>query len=459
MSCGGAELLRPTDRAGQRVVARRGPRRALRVALPAVALIVLTVIGVLCAFRSPIAFDMLRLWGVHPPVDHPFLDLRYIFAGIECWDKGVNVYLSNPCDPLGRPHGYSPLWLRLAFLPSQNWTPLVGILIDALFALSLAAFPPPQDRRELALMLAAVLSPPVAFALQRSNVDVIMFLALLLAAWLWVRQLRWRLLAYSVITFAGLLKFYPLIVLGLAARERIRVFAAICALCGVILLGFVSYFHVELIEMARNIPTGGYFIGDMFGAKNLPNGILVGRFGNAGPWLGIVLWGGLLAMVAKRAVTTASHLLPQRAIAELDPMASALLLFGAAVICGCFFAGQSVGYRGIFLLFTLPGILGLRRRSVTKPIRRLATAACALVLFLLWQGVLTWNGQFSEVLQQWLGATIGTDFWMVLWAARELAWWLLTGTLTGIILCFVADSPTGSAVRLVATHRFSAKSR
>src|ERR1700732_2860442 len=39
---------------------------------------------------------------------------------------------------------------------------------------------------------------------------------------------------------------------------------------------------------------------------------------------------------------------------------------GSVLIVGCFFAGQNVGYRGIFLLLVLPGLLGVARNATHK---------------------------------------------------------------------------------------------
>jgi len=461
MSYGDAETLPQSDRLEHNFTTRHRQSRtalALRMVVPAVALGVLVVFSVLYWRHSAIAFDVLRWWGIPPPFRNPFLDLRYVFAGIECWGKGVDVYISNPCDPLGRPHGYSPLWLRFAFLPSQQWTPIAGVLVDGLFALSLAAFPPPQNRGELAVVLAAALSPPVAFALQRANVDVIIFMMLLAVAGLWIRGPSRRLVGYGIVTFAGLLKIYPLIVLGLALREGIKRGATIFAVSGLLLIGFVAYFHTELIEMTRNIPTGGYFIGDMFGAKNFPDGLLAGHVGAATGWLGIAVWGTLLALASALTLSTLSLLASHRGIAQPMAFESALLLVGAAVICGCFFAGQSVGYRGIFLLLTVPGLLALRRRAAEDRVRRLATQATALVLFVMWQGALTWNADFLDALQRWLGAPVGSALWMALWSARELAWWLLAGILAGVVLTFAVESPAAIWVRRAIVRHSGADS-
>lgn len=446
MSYGDADALARTDRvahssveAGRQRIAKH---LALRLAVPVVMLGVFLTFGILYAIHSAVAFDALRWWGVHPPVTEPFLDLRYIFAGVECWSKGIDVYLSNPCDPLGRPHGYSPLWLRFTFLSSQHWTIVAGVVVDLLFILSLAMFPPPQSHGELAVLLAAALSPPVIFALQRTNVDVLIFLMLVTAAGLWIGRPSRRMLGYGLVTFAGLLKFYPLIILALAIRERIKTFVVVAAVCATLLIGFAAYFHAELGEMARNIPTGGYFIGDMFGAKNFPDGIMATHRGAMGNWFGVVIWVMLLTLTVAVTVATFRPLARHKEIVRLAPFESALLLFGAAVICGCFFTGQSVGYRGIFLLFTVPGLLALHRQSGTRSVRRLAAQATVLLLFVLWQSVLTWNTNVLDALRPWLGTPLASAAWTALWAARELAWWLLTGILAAIILCFVVESST-----------------
>lgn len=432
-------------------------RAAPRVAAPASALIVFLVVALLCWRGSAVIFAVLRLWGVHPPVTDSFLDLRYIFADAECWRKGIDVYLSDPCDPLGRLLGYSPLWLRLAFLPSQAWTPVFGAIIDVLFLMSLAAFPPPQRRGEFLISLAATLSPPVAFALQRANVDVIIFMMVLAAAGLWIGSLRQRALSYAIISLAGLLKFYPLVLLALAVRERIKIATAIFVAGGFLLFGFAAYFYRELIEMSHNIPTGSYFVGDMFGAKNFPDGLVLGHGYAPNSWLGALPWLALLALFAAQVFIAARWLDLRRELAGIGALDRALLLSGSAIICGCFFAGQNAGYRGIFLLLTVPGWLALWRQSTARRVQHFAKWACFLTLFLLWQGVLTWNENFLAALQVWFGPGLGSALWSGLWATRELAWWLAAGILASVVMCYAVECQTAAWLRQFVNRHLSAE--
>ncbi|HUZ32958.1 MAG TPA: hypothetical protein VMV19_12770 [Xanthobacteraceae bacterium] len=428
----------PTNSLPHRDTTRRDGRLVLWLMLWLVPLVVFFAAVTLFATHSTAIYHILNLWAVARPVDYPFLDLRYIFAGADCWSKGVNVYLSNPCDPLGRAHAYSPLWLRFGFL--RDWTPTAGLIVDGVFILALMALPAPRKACELAVLLLAILSPPVVFVLQRANVDIIIFLMLLGAAALWTHVLRYRMVGYAIILAAGLLKFYPLIVLTTAVRERTRTCAAVCIAAGGVLLGFAVYFHAELRAMAVNIPTGSYLVGDMFGAINLPDGLAL-VFGLPEPGWVRILAAAMLAALCMTGILTLSHWIPlRRAVAELAPFDAALLLFGAALFVGCFFAGQSVGYRGVHLLLVIPGLLALWRQATDRRVRRFARATTFLVLFLMWQGVLTWNNSFLDALQSWIGSPAGSSLWAGLWLIRELGWWALAAALGGIFMGFVREA-------------------
>src|SRR5689334_9081991 len=104
-------------------------------------------------------FGALRLLGVEP-FSFPFLDTHAVLAAAECGRQGVDIYLSNPCDALGRPHVYSPLWL--AIVPGSLGTRAtwwVGASFDLLFLVSLAVVLRPRTVRELFILGAAAVSP------------------------------------------------------------------------------------------------------------------------------------------------------------------------------------------------------------------------------------------------------------------------------------------------------------
>lgn len=109
-------------------------------------------------------------------------------------------------------------------------------------------------------------------------------------------------------------------------------------------------------------------------------------------------------------------------------------------MAGCFFTGASIGYRGVFLIFSLPGLLVLSRGGKPAAIRALFSAAGFLVIFVMW-------GEFFRLAigRAGAGSWINIGFWL----GRELAWWWIMGVLGGLLLRFVIDSEIGRRLILL----------
>ena len=130
----------------------------------------------------------------------PFLDTDAILAAIDCHRLGIDVYaVPNPCDPIGRPHVYPPLWLHLDHLSvGRGDLNVIGLTLDLLFFVALAVLPPVCNRTGAALFLCAIVSPSVALALERANNDVLMFVLGTMAGRLVLRRSSLRLAAYAI---------------------------------------------------------------------------------------------------------------------------------------------------------------------------------------------------------------------------------------------------------------------
>jgi hypothetical protein len=217
-------------------------------------------------YFEPLAYyRIFKLIGV-APLRYPFLDLEFILASVHCWQQNIDVYVNDPCDVLGRPFDYSPLWLRFTFLPSENWTNPVGLFLTVSFFLALAFLPSPRSARELLLRLAATLSPITAFAVERGNIDLLIFVIATAAGALLLKPLHSRIAAYAMIVIAGLLKIYPFVLIVLTLHERRRVFLWINGAVAAVMLGTGVYFHEELTKMVLNTiyegRIGAYYLPD-----------------------------------------------------------------------------------------------------------------------------------------------------------------------------------------------------
>jgi hypothetical protein len=112
------------------------------------------------------------------------------------------------------------------------------------------------------------------------------------------------------------------------------------------------------------------------------------------------------------------------AVAELSGLDRTLMVIGSAIIAGCFFAGQSIGYRGVFLLLLLPGLLALSR-SAASGLRVLCLGSAIVIVLLMW----------GECLRLALGGGFG--FWLL----RELGWWWSVTIMLALVANFLGESP------------------
>lgn len=389
----------------------------------------------------------------------PFADLEWIPSSIRCWSDGVNVYVNNTCYDVwtGVKFNYSPLWLRARFLlPLEKSTYPAGILMCVIFFASLASLPPPQRLRDQAAVLLVTLSCGTFLAMERGNIDLVMFVLFIAALNLRGLALPFRLAGYALILLAGLLKFYPVVALIIVLRERVPVVVAVAIASVTALATLVLAYHQEFGWMAQNLPPPSYFT-LQFSAMDLPGGIGVSvakilvkvlhQDVGAAQAVGVLISRGLLLILVVATVVVAVVLgrryrLPCT-LAQLPARQTDYLVTGAALICGCFFAGPNVIYRGMFLLLALPGLATMSRTIAAAAGRRAFASACAAIAFVLWIPLLEaclsgigWATPLPYGLKIY-DSFPGFSAAYVLWLASELAWWWIITLLLAVLGAFV----------------------
>jgi len=383
------------------------------------------------------------------PFPHPFIDWEWIPSAVECWHRGVDVYADNTCyEPiLHSRHNYSPLWLRMSFLPpGKAWLAPFGLGFGLLFFAALATLPPQRRSGAIWVTFLATFSSMTAFAIERGNVDLIMFELAIAGVNCCLGPPRLRLLGYGIFTTAGLLKFYPFVLLALALRERPRVFAGIfCATLGVA-VAFGLAFHDELARAGAHLPGNSCF-GDIFASTNLPNGLVVlatimaaqpGVPAAASSALTWTVFAPAWLVLTLTACVLAVRLLRRFeldvALAALPAREAGFLVAGALLTCGCFFATQNVGYRAIMILPTLPGLLWFAHSLPDRTARIAFTASCATVVFVMWK---------IAISQLIVSSDGGIGLFLLHWLVDELAWWWLVSVLLAVLFAFLLNSTTG----------------
>ncbi|MGH7033398.1 MAG: hypothetical protein ACREFL_06690 [Stellaceae bacterium] len=419
-----------------------------RLAPPLAALAAFLALGALyTAGGREIYAAIIRFWGVTPGLFGPFLDMHGLAAAWTCHRLGTDVAVSDPCDLMRRPFNYGPLWLPLAHLaPGPGFGDWLGWGCGVLFILSLFALPSAQSLFETALRVAATLSTMVVFALERGNPDLVIFMLALLIALLSARASWLSFAAYALVIVAGLLKYYPFVLLALTLRERPARFIAInlAALAAAALMA--ALYWSDLVRGLPLIASGSYFT-DLFAAKNLPFGLaqsLAAILGEPAPsrLLAYVLY-ALLTLACAGLCACILRLAGLRpTLAKLTQAEAMLLAIGSLLVTGCFFAGQSIGYRGIFLLLVLPGLLAVRRHAADRNLRRLGGAASAVLVFLMW-GEFFRTKLLAGLAAHGFGYGTINAAWFDFWLARELAWWFLAAVLGAVMLARLGEAGTG----------------
>jgi hypothetical protein len=194
------------------------------------------------------------------------------------------------------------------------------------------------------------------------------------------------------------------------------------------------------------IPSGPYNT-DLFAAKNLPFlfGEAAGNAAEPSSWAPLarrIVAGGLYAILVGISITACRRLLSfgelRAALASLATLERVFLVIGSAVITGCFFAGQSIGYRGVFFLLVMPGLLTISRSS-SRDVRNLGLRASVVIVLLMWGECfrLAIDRGLDHCGSELLIGEVRISFWLI----RELGWWWTVSIMLTVLTDFILDSP------------------
>jgi hypothetical protein len=356
----------------------------------------------------------------------PFLDADGVVSAARCRREGLDVIADNPCDPLRRPYNYSPLWLVLAILPvTPAWLLPVGLIMAFACMAALLLLPAGRTPGATVIITLAAISPPMIFAIERANIDIVVFVLALVAATLASRTPALRLIGYGAALLAGLLKYFPITMMVMATRERpIRFLAVFLASVGVV-GAFWAIAGDDILRTWQLIPDSGW-TNNMMGSRTLPGGLAheyAWPPGRAETLHVILIAASALGGVALAFLPSIAAGIDR--LTEAERMA---LLAGAALIITCFFGARNVGYRFMFLLLTLPALTALWRLRAGW----LFSVTTFTVLLLVWSQA--WRALWMRKLIP------GRPAFITIWVIRETLWWWTITILIGIVVAMIARS-------------------
>lgn len=408
----------------------------MHLIVPFVAAVVFAAFAALYAWWPETYTVLLAAWAV-PVGEIPFIDVHAVLSAIQCHRLGEDVYAVNSCDLIGRRHAYSPLWLVLPVVGDTDLTQAWGLALTSGFLIALAALPAPRTGRAVTVMLAAVLSPSVLLAVERANNDLVILLVAVLAGHLLTWRWGGRLAAYALLILAALLKYYPVVALALALRERPRRFLAVAAIGLAAAMALVVAFWERWEGAARLLALNLRFGLYTFSLRNPieyagfdhrqlheqpAHGLLVAALLVA---FAVLVWGWRVRMRREGLRL------------RLDQPADMLLAVSGLLVAGCFVSGSSLPYRAVLVLPALPALLCWAGTHPDPSARCSAGVVAGVLVFLLWLPLLhqaaaplvAGGGMVGDLARVWQALLI---------AAKEVGWWLAASFLAAAALVIPA---------------------
>lgn len=331
-----------------------------------------------------------------------FFDTRNLTAALECRRLGFDPLIESPCDPWGRPLNYPRVWLALRWLGlDQSHTVVLALIFIILFLGSILLLTGRVSLGRGILVAIAVCSPSVMFAIERANMDIVVFTLMVLAIIAWRLRHRWGdVVSPAIVFLAATAKIYPVFALPafLFLQRRRAAIAAVLLALAFALYAFVTM--DDILAVAAIAPQGEHHA---FGARILPAAIYH-RF-IPDRWQGGAITKQLLVIVPLLAAAPliwfpARRRLPAHDEGEDTPNRLAFYA-GSMIFLGTFAIGNNFDYRLVFLLLTLPQLFDWVTAEPRDPRGWLAGIATIIVLSLLWIGALSEPLMLMDELVTW----------------------------------------------------------
>ena len=137
-----------------------------------------------------------------------FADWTVIISAMKCKLQGYDVFLDNPCDFWNRRHVYGSILLFLPYNTNLNnlYSIYIPIFFNLLFLFVVISHINFKKVEQVIIYILFIFSPATLLAVERFNIDILIFLILLLICYL-----RSSLFKSILIVMISLAKFYPVI--------------------------------------------------------------------------------------------------------------------------------------------------------------------------------------------------------------------------------------------------------
>lgn len=298
--------------------------------------------------------DFVSAWA-RVGVEHlipPFADMRFLTSAVETHRAGGDPFVFSPFDPWLRPLNYPRVWLLLSGIGiTANQTIMLALILAAAFYTATALLVGRTTVIEGLVYGVLLCSPPAMFAVERGNVDLLIFTLLAVAALVFAYKagVYW---SYVLVLLAAVLKLYPIcgFAIGLQERRRRGILLLWLGLAAFALYAFCIRSDITHViantPQIKEISFGHRVLFEKLASMKIPVPI------EAASKIAVVAC-VVLALVASRLLR----------LPELSSVRGTAMVIGAAIYVGTFVAMNNFNYRLIFLFFLLPQLFAWGTRN------------------------------------------------------------------------------------------------
>ena len=298
-----------------------------------------------------------------------FADWTVILNANLCLEKGLDVYLNNPCDPWGRRHVYGQILLNIPLIETFNkfYFIIFPILINLIFIYVVVNFFEFKSLIQYSVIFLFIFSSPVILAIERANIDIIIFLLTI-----YISYNKKVFLNYFSIIFAAISKFYPITLafIFLFDKNFKKVMLNLFFIITIILV--IYFFQLEEIKKIFNNSkqfkaSGIYnfsFDGFLFYLMNLK--VIINK--QDYNWIKYLIV--FILFVLPLAITLKQNfrfIFNSKNIKDLyleNIYENRLYILSSIIILTCYFSFSNYIYREIFFLGLIPWIL--KQKKITN---------------------------------------------------------------------------------------------
>ena len=220
-------------------------------------------ISLLCGILYCSLFLMIRnsrRWDLAsvPAMSPEFGDLKAVTSAVDC-TKGLDYIdaFSTNCDYWGRPFNYPTIWVEIFkfFNLGSASTEKIGITFLFITSMLLSiwcfyALRSGISKLKLVVFAGMLFSPSLYLLNERGNVDIVIFGLISLSLWLYFR--KYEFLAVVIITFASVLKVFPIALLLSILLFTKKSWTRVFSIVGVIVT--ILYLKPFLSLISSNTP-------------------------------------------------------------------------------------------------------------------------------------------------------------------------------------------------------------